>query len=170
MSRRTRRIVYWAAVAIGAAGCVGPHPTREAPRETLAELTAPSENRMLAIAQQLERSGEAADAAKMYEAVLRDDPGQTAARHRLGVLVAQCGDLAEGERHLRLALESDAANVELLSDIGYCCYLQKRYNDAESLYRPRWSSTPLTSPRATTWHWCKAHENRLRKRSSPCRR
>jgi Tfp pilus assembly protein PilF len=135
MPRRQRLILCLTAAGLGLFGCAGPQSDRAPSTENLSELIAPQEQYSLSLAQQLELRGEDEEAEAMYRTVLRDDPNQTAARHRLGVLAAKRGDLTEGERHLRLALEDDPHNVKLLNDIGYCCYLQKRFNDAEALFR-----------------------------------
>jgi hypothetical protein len=71
----------------------------------------------------------------MYRTALVDSPHESAALHRLGVLLAKRGELPQAEEHLRAALVHAPGNVELMNDLGYCCYLQKRHADAEVAYR-----------------------------------
>jgi hypothetical protein len=51
------------------------------------------------------------------------------------VLLAKRGELAAADHHLRVALAKNPQSVELLNDVGYCCYLQGRHDEAEAAFR-----------------------------------
>ena len=55
--------------------------------------------------------------------------------HRLAVLAARRGEFEQANQHFQAALRSASKDVELLSDAGYCFYLQNRVPEAEQLYQ-----------------------------------
>jgi hypothetical protein len=96
---------------------------------------APRQTRWAALAKQLEERGETAEAEKLYQAALREDPDDGVVHHRLGVLLAKRGETALAHQHLESAALHNPASVEAANDFGYCCFLQGRYAEAEASLR-----------------------------------
>jgi tetratricopeptide (TPR) repeat protein len=89
----------------------------------------------LAFARLCERHGELDQAQLVYEGVLKQDPANQQACHRLGVVNARQGNYQEAEQLLTKAAELRQPDAELLSDLGYTYYLQDRLDMAEKLLR-----------------------------------
>jgi tetratricopeptide (TPR) repeat protein len=96
--------------------------------------SAPVESK-LAFARLCERHGELDQAQTVYDGVLKQDPSNPQANHRLGIVKARQGDYQEAERLLTKAVELGEPDAELLSDLGYTYYLQDRLDEAEKLLR-----------------------------------
>jgi len=76
------------------------------------------------------RAGRPDQAARFYERVLRDDPGNADAHHRLAVLADRDGDFVSSERNYLAALERRPDDADLLNDLGYSYLLQRRFAES----------------------------------------
>ena len=72
-----------------------------------------------------------AESRHAYEAMVQQDPLDPLPFHRLAVMAARDGNYAEAHQYFRSALDLSADNPTLLSDIGYCYYLEERLDAAE---------------------------------------
>jgi tetratricopeptide (TPR) repeat protein len=106
-----------------------PHAARAAGASTRPD------SRYGALARRLEERGETAEAQKLYEAALRENPDDGAVHQRLGVLLARRGETTAAEHHLRAAAIHNPASVEAANDLGYCYFLQGRFAEAEAELR-----------------------------------
>jgi Flp pilus assembly protein TadD len=97
---------------------------KEAPKDPL--------EGQFALARLWERRGESDDAEQAYRKLLEKTPRDARLHHRLGVLAVQKGDFAKAEDHFRTARSLAPPTAELLSDMGYCSYLQHRLPEAEA--------------------------------------
>lgn len=89
----------------------------------------------ISLARLSERHGQAEQATRIYGAILDKDPSNQVAHHRLGVIAARSGRLADAEGHFARAISAGGANPDLLSDVGYNLYLQHRLPEAEQQLR-----------------------------------
>lgn len=85
-----------------------------------------------AMARLCERRGENDSAQDLYGELLKKAPRDARPHHRLGVLALQKGSFAEAEECLRTAQSLAPPTAELLSDIGYCYYLQYKLPEADT--------------------------------------
>jgi Tfp pilus assembly protein PilF len=99
----------------------------------------------IAMARLCERRGENDEAERMYRVLLKRAPQDPRPHHRLGVLAVQKGRYAEAEEEFCTAKCCAPASAELLSDMGYCCYLQARFKPAEDLFRQALQAQPSDS-------------------------
>jgi Flp pilus assembly protein TadD len=88
-----------------------------------------------ALARLCERRGENDDAAQIYNTLLEKIPNDPRPHHRLGVLAVQAGNFAKAEECFGKSQSLAPPTPELLSDIGYCYYLQHRLPEAEGALR-----------------------------------
>lgn len=88
----------------------------------------------LALARLCERRHEDKEAERLYIALLEMAPRDARPHHRLGVLAVQKGDFAKAEEYFHATQSLAPASAELLSDIGYCYYLQHRLPEAEAKF------------------------------------
>eukprot|EP00913_Durusdinium_trenchii_P008835 g8301.t1 len=72
------------------------------------------------------------NARALYSQVLRNDPNNTSAHHRLAVIADQRGEFETAETHYRAALRNGATDANLLSDIGFSFLMQKKYRRGEN--------------------------------------
>lgn len=115
------------------------HPKQQS-RRTAVSKEAPSERKrasgQLSFARLSERRGNPEQAKAVYEAIIRKYSQEfPLAYHRLGVMSARGGEFAEAERLFAKALKLKQDDPDLLSDVGYCLYLQSRLDEAERFYR-----------------------------------
>jgi hypothetical protein len=102
-----------------------------------------------AIVQNLNRGHRAAamghpdQAIVAYRAVLRDDPENPIANHRLAILADQSHDFLAAESHYLAALHRDPRNTDLLSDLGYSYFLQGRGSESERCLQAAVRLSPL---------------------------
>ncbi len=89
------------------------------------------EKNRLSLARLGERRGQGHLAQQIYTKIADENPRSIVAHHRLGILAARKGKLDQAEKHLQTARELAPPTAELLSDIGYCYYLQNRIEEAE---------------------------------------
>ena len=64
----------------------------------------------------LHRSGNFADAAKLYRKVIRQDPRQANALHSLGIIESAGGNLADGAALMARSLALQPANIEFIQN------------------------------------------------------
>jgi len=76
------------------------------------------------------RAGQAAEAERLYEFVIRVWPNQFDAHHLLGVLKAEGGQQGEAERHIKKALSINPRSAEALNSHANVLQHLKRYNEA----------------------------------------
>ena len=108
-------------------------------QELLAEEIAAEREARLAvsIAENLRRAmietkaGRPDQAAQYYERVLRDDPSNVEAHHRLAVLAEQAGDIYAAERSYLAALELAPNDPDLLRDLDGYYRKQRRFPPSE---------------------------------------
>ena len=89
----------------------------------------------IAMARTMEHQGRSDEAKKIYQEVIRREPGRSDALHYLALLLDHQGECAAAEEHYRQALRFDAHNPELHCDHGYSLYLQQRWPEAEASLR-----------------------------------
>src|ERR1700730_16610499 len=82
----------------------------------------------------LHRQGRLREAERLYQAVLKTEPGHFDALHHLGVIRAQHGRLDEGIRLLKQALARNPNSAETLNDLGVAFEIAKRHEEAVAPY------------------------------------
>ena len=80
----------------------------------------------------LERAGQYDKARQVYEAALRQRPGDPLVLHRLGVVADMQKKHGEAEAFFLQALEQKPRDAVLLGDLGYCYYLQGKLDKAHA--------------------------------------
>ncbi|MFO1040411.1 MAG: tetratricopeptide repeat protein [Planctomycetaceae bacterium] len=90
--------------------------------------------RTLSMARLMERHGKYDEAVKIYQEVLKSDPKNAAATHRLGIMAARRGEHKAALEFFETARKS-GESAELLNDIGYTHYLTHDLQAAESALR-----------------------------------
>ena len=88
------------------------------------------------------RQGRIEEAKKFYDLVLRNDPDNLTAHHRLAVIADKQHDFQTAERHYQTALRQQPYDSDLLADIGYSYFLQKRFDDSEQYLSKALQSNP----------------------------
>jgi tetratricopeptide (TPR) repeat protein len=83
----------------------------------------------------LERRREFAGAEQLYRDLLKEQPQSRDCHHRLAVMAAVQGKYEEANKLYQTALECSQPTADLLSDFGYCRYLQQQLPEAEALLR-----------------------------------
>jgi Flp pilus assembly protein TadD len=89
----------------------------------------------LAVAQSLDKNGNAAGALEQYEKVLQLDAGNVQACRRLAVLYDRRCDFTKADLVYRKAAEARPYDADLLNDWGYSYYLRNQWGGAEKLFR-----------------------------------
>lgn len=90
------------------------------------------EEGQFAIARLAERRGETEQAETLYRELLEKRPTDARIHHRLAVLAVRKGDFAKAEECFQKARSLAPPTPELLSDLGYCYYLQHKLPEAEA--------------------------------------
>lgn len=85
-----------------------------------------------AMARLCERQGETAQAERIYRILLEKTPRDARLHHRLAVMAVQRSEFATAEKNFQAAQSVAPPTAELLSDVGYCYYLQHRLSEAEA--------------------------------------
>jgi len=78
-----------------------------------------------------ERSGDWDKARQIYEELLKDHPDNVEVAHRLGVVADAQKRHLEAEQLFLFGLQREPRNAALLSDLGYCYFLQGQLSKAE---------------------------------------
>lgn len=87
--------------------------------------------RQYSIARLTERRGDRAAARAIYERLLEQSPTESLAKHRLGVICGEEGDLATAVGHLLAARAGGLATAELDVDLGFAHLLAGNFAAAE---------------------------------------
>ena len=93
---------------------------------------------------QLHQAGRIDDAERLYQDILREEPGNAVATHYLGMVAWSRGDRVEAERLMRVALETDASVPDFHNNLGLLLRDTRRIDEAIAAYRralelePRW--------------------------------
>ena len=101
-----------------------------------------------AVAENLRRGHREAEAgrpdaaARAYEQVLRDDPANASAHHRLGVIADERRDFAAAEQHYRAALRQWPGDADVLNDLGYSYIMRQNYAEGERTLREVLATAP----------------------------
>jgi Flp pilus assembly protein TadD len=88
-----------------------------------------------ALAHLSESRGEDQQAESAYRELLKLEPKDARIHHRLGVMELKKGNFTQAEECFAEAKTLAPPNAELLSDIGYCYYLQQKLPEAEKVLR-----------------------------------
>src|ERR1051326_3470499 len=86
---------------------------------------------LLQDALQLRRAGKIAEAAEIYRALLRREPGHFEALHALGIITYQSGKIDEAERLIRQAVASNPNAAD--AAYNHACLLQRMNRPEEAL-------------------------------------
>lgn len=132
MDRPTRASLYLAGwVLVASSGCAS---WPSSPFQTAAKRQASSFESTLSLARLSERHGEAATASRLYEAIIRQDPQNNLAHHRLAIIATKGQQFDKAEIHFEQAL-AGSPDSQLLSDWGYFLYLVDRLPESETSLR-----------------------------------
>ncbi len=101
----------------------------------MATFRKPDTERVLSMARLMERHGKVGESASLYEGILKTDPGNPVAHHRLGILAARRGEHDVALDHFQQAARKGEPSAELLNDIGYTHYLKNDLDLAEGNLR-----------------------------------
>ncbi len=96
----------------------------------------------VAFARLCERHGQTEQARQTYQSLLKTDPRMQTPLHRLAVMSARQGKFDEANQYFEKALAAGAPTAELLSDHGYCLYLEDRLPEAEQELRDAMTLDP----------------------------
>lgn len=94
----------------------------------------PVDNR-LAMGRLCESQNEGDQARKAYESVLRTEPKNATALHRLAVMASKSGQYSQAQEFFDRALAIEPNSAELANDMGYNYFLQDRLPEAEQQLR-----------------------------------
>lgn len=89
----------------------------------------------VALGRSLEESGNLAEAEAAYRNAVRNDSRRADAEDRLAVLADRKGEVKESAKHFARARALEPKNPEILCDLGYSLYLQRRWAEAEECLR-----------------------------------
>lgn len=140
-------VVVWAGIS-GLCGCAalpfksGPVETEQAvPKERVGsnkEKFGSSKDKyhsQMSLARLSERKGQHDNATMLYSAILKKEPKNYIAHHRLAVLAGRAGRFDEAAEHFARAEEFGSDSAEFWNDRGYCDYLQEKHEEAEKHLR-----------------------------------
>jgi Tfp pilus assembly protein PilF len=85
----------------------------------------------LAAAEQMQNSGQTAQAIGLYEKARRNDPGLKFIAHHLAVLYDIQGDSTRSLAEYKLAIEAEPQNADVFNDLGYYYFTHSNLSDAE---------------------------------------
>jgi Flp pilus assembly protein TadD len=89
----------------------------------------------LANAAALERAGKIEQAIEAYSERVRQNPDCGDAYHRLGILHDRINEPVQAQQYYHAALHNKDDDAQVLCDLGYSQYLQRRLREAESTLR-----------------------------------
>jgi tetratricopeptide (TPR) repeat protein len=110
----------------------------------------PSVDALAQRALQAHQHGRLDDAARLYQDLLAQYPGNAIATHYLGLLAWQRGDRDEGERLMRAALAADATVGDFHNNLGLLLRDAGRLDEAIACFRDTLAADP---------RWTEAHNN-----------
>jgi Flp pilus assembly protein TadD len=114
-----------------------------------------------ALARLCERRGETEQAKRGYGELMKLSPQDARVPHRLGVLAIQEANFAEAEQLLTTSRSLAPPTLELLSDMGYCYYLQNRLPEAENVLSEALKQDPNYAPAINNLALVKGREGRF---------
>lgn len=117
---------------IGCASARAVATSEPPPAEPAATAAAPD---ILSPGYELESAEQWSDAVSYYARVLKEQPANASALHRLGVIATIREDHEAAASYYRRAMELDPRNAALLADAGYFLSLQKQYDAAAEMLR-----------------------------------
>lgn len=94
----------------------------------------------------LQRAGRLEEAAKIYRAVLADDPQQPTALHLLGVVALDFGNLEDAIELISGSLRIDPNNVSAINNLAGVLKAQGRFEDAIEFYQAALALAPERDP------------------------
>lgn len=89
----------------------------------------------LSLARLSERQDKTESAERIYHSVLKAQPDNVVANHRLGVLAAKRGLHDEAVQYFQTAEAAGLRSAEFYNDYGYLLYLQNNTSEAEQYYK-----------------------------------
>lgn len=92
-------------------------------------------DRPFALARLTERKGNLDHAEQMYRSMQQKHGNDPALEHRLGVVAARQGRFEEARQHFAKAVAAGGETPEVMTDLGYCCYLMDDLPAAENALR-----------------------------------
>src|SRR5262245_54077197 len=116
------------AVCLSSLGCAS---WRVNSTDLSAEVAKPLDSR-LAMGRLCERHHEDEKARTIYEGVLKSEPENPTALHRLAILSSENGKYDEAQDFFARAIAADPKSAEVHNDLGYSYFLQDRLQEAEA--------------------------------------
>jgi Tfp pilus assembly protein PilF len=101
----------------------------------ISRLSKPDTERAISMARLMERHGKVEESSQLYQGVLKTDPKNQLAHHRLGILAARRGEHDVALDHFNDAATCGEPTSQLLNDIGYTRYLKNELDLAEDNLR-----------------------------------
>lgn len=102
----------------------------------------------MAVAKSFESDGQTEEAIGIYQDVLKKDKGRVDACHRLALLYSKKGDWESAKKYFEIALKKAPKSADLLCDLGYNYYLQRKFKEAE----PCWQQAIKFQPQHARAH------------------
>ena len=85
----------------------------------------------MAVARSCENDGNTEQAIQVYQEVVKKDSRRAEAYHRLAILYDLKGDPQKAHEYYTTAIQKAPKNADLYCDLGYSCYLQRNWAEAE---------------------------------------
>ncbi|TWT39615.1 tetratricopeptide repeat protein [Blastopirellula retiformator] len=92
-------------------------------------------SQQLSLARLSERQDKSESAERIYHAILKEQPDNVVANHRLGVMAAKRGLHDEAGKYFTAAEASGLQTAEFYNDYGYWLYLQNKTEGAEQYFQ-----------------------------------
>jgi len=130
-------LLYLILLCAAQAGCAGTPASTKVSNWIPGWPAKPSQtlDAQLSLGRLSERHGDAETAEQIYLAVLKKDPQNQLAHHRLGVLAAKRGQLDQAAGYLDAAAQLGSPSGALLNDIGFNLLMMDRLPEAEATFR-----------------------------------
>jgi tetratricopeptide (TPR) repeat protein len=109
-------------------------PMLHAPMNGLSGPSQPNSSRLFRRARRAHETGDFAKAERLYNALLRHDPGNFDALHGLGLLHYRHGRLDTALALIQTALKGDGGRADGFADLGLVFHGLRRFNDALASY------------------------------------
>ena len=107
------------------------HTFSEDNPDSVAPSTQHLANKDFNLGNQALKKGKLSQAKKHFLSVVKQNPDNAAAHHRLGYIADKSGDFTKAEIHYITALKLDSQNADIASDLGYSYLLQDRYVESQ---------------------------------------
>ncbi len=102
--------------------------------------------RELSMARLQERHGQMGTAAAVYRKVIKADPENVVAHHRMGVIAARDDRFEDALKHLNQAVSNGEPSAEMMADLGYVHYLREDYTSANQCLQESIRLDPAYKP------------------------